>query len=156
MAHGVEQGQVEEAVRIDVRRRQTHAVVDGPLSDGGPFAEPPDEAALDGAREPTVLFDVAGGDDTVEAEALGEGAHEVVRRGGGEHDLEPVSTVSIEYLSSPGLHQVEQRRHRPLGGLAGGLDRPSPHQWGGGPGERHGRDRFAQQVVDPVDEPFTR
>ena len=49
MADGQQQGQVEDAVGVDVRRPEVDGVVGGPLAHGGPLAESPDEAAVETA-----------------------------------------------------------------------------------------------------------
>ena len=99
---------------------------------------------------------VAGGDHVVEAQPVGERLHEVVRRGGGQHDGPAGGAVLSNTECGERLHH----RHQPVGDALGGCEHGGTRATLGEPhglaGERHRRQGLADGVEQLVEELLTR
>ena len=123
-----------------------------PPEHGGPLADAPDEPALQPAGVAAVPLGVAGGDDVVEPERIGQRPHQVGGRGGGQHQRPAFGPVGGQDVEGPGLDQFDQRLDGPLPGPAGRLGRPVAHDPGRRPGQPDEGHRLAESVVEAVHE----
>ncbi len=134
---------------------EVDVVLAGPRPDRLELARRPHERADHGAVVGAVGVDaVPGGHHVVEAEPVGERPHEVVRRGGGQHDRPAGRAVLLE--DRPG-ERLDHRRQPLGGGLAGGPQGVAGAALGqrrGLPGQHHRRQRLADAVEQAVDEPL--
>jgi hypothetical protein len=153
VADGVEQAAVVEAVRVGPALAHVDVVVGRPGPHGPQLAGAPHELAVERAVVAAAgVGAVAGGDDVVEAEPLGERRHHVVRRGRGQDH----GTAGAAVLVEQGAGERLDHRLEPLGGDAAGLahlvGRPALGEAHGLAGEQHGRAGLAHQVEHAVDE----
>ena len=123
----------------------------------GELARRPHEGPGQRAVVQPVLVDrVSRRDDVVEPEAVGERLDQVVRRGGGEHDRPPGSTMRGEGRLGERLHHA----HEPFGNRVGRLlDGSLGAALGEGDrlaGERHRRQGLADRVEHPEQQSLAR
>ena len=135
-----------------MRRTEVDAVVRRPAGHRGPLAHAPDERALQSAGVAPVTLGVAGGDDAVEAEGVGQGRDQVDGRGGGQDQTAALAAVCGQRLEGPGLDEVHERLDGALPRPPGGLCGPVAHGRGRGPGQADEGDRLTEPVVEPVHE----
>ena len=146
-----EQRRVVDAVGVGVALGEVDAVLVGPLAHRGELAGAPHERAVERAVVGAVGVDaVAGGDDVVEAEQVGERLDQVVGRRGGQHDRATGGAVLVE--------QAPRRTAGPAPtSSAAAAARPPAPPPATGPwpaatrlaGERHRRQRLADRVEQP-------
>ena len=146
VADDAQQRGVVPAVGVGIARQQVDVVVEHPLRDGPGLAPSPHELPVDRAVVAAVLGAVAGGDDVVEAQAVGERSDQI-RRGRGGHDQQaPRGPVLVDELTCVREHGVGQRFSRPPGGLSDCVDGPASRHPRSLPADQHGRVGLADQV----------
>ncbi len=103
-------------------------------------------------ERPVGVDAVAGGDDVVEAEPVGERLDEVVRSRRGDDHLATRLAVLVDERPGERLDHRRQRSGRGVAGLAHRIACPAPGERGGLPGKRHRRQRLADRVEHGVEQ----
>ncbi len=155
-ADGEEERQVVDAVGVGEGVGQVDVVAPGPGGDRRPLPGGPHELALQLAGEGATLLAVAGGHDVVEAQPLGQGAHEVVGRGGGEHDGPALGAVVPDEGEGVGGDVEGQRVGRLTTQGPQLLGVPSLGDQRRPPRQHHGRERLSHHVEEGVHGPLAR
>ena len=157
VAHGSEEGGVVDAVAVGEAGGEIHAVALRPLLHCGQLAGAPHERAVQRAVVRAVVVQpVAGGHHVVQPQAAGQRRHQVVGRGGGQHDRPPSGTVLLE---QGGSQWLDHRRQRVRGVLRGALHdgpRAALGERHGLAGQCHGRQRLAHRVEHAVEQVLAR
>jgi len=151
MADRGQQGHVIEAVGISEALAQVDVAPRGPPPHRAELAQGPHELPDQLAGVLAPVLGVAGGDDVVEAQSLGQGKDKVVRGGGGEHRGPARAAVLGQEGTGEGRDQLLQLVGRGPARFPHRLRRPPPGEEGRAPSQGDGRQRLAHGLIERVE-----